>query len=634
MLRTITKLTLVVALLFSIHSNAQLQQQIVSRYIDSSMHAGIRKKLIPGSVVALVSPDSIYLVKGYGLAKLEGSIPVDPNTTLFQLGSVGKLFTAISVLQELDTGHLNLDRNVNEYLTDWKINIPFNTPVTLRNLLTHSAGFDERVVGYMARKDSELLPLGEHLRLNMPTVFEEPGTHINYSNYSYALAGHLVEIASKEKFQDYIQKHILKKLGMSHTTYYLPDNYNSNNYLQYANGYQLRDEFNEVKVYPRHALPAGGVISTGSDMAKFLQVILRRDTSLLSTQGYELLLTQQFTNHKLLPGYTLGMEVQNFNGTRLVGKGGNIPGFLSMVFIFPDDDIALFISVNTQTDNFLEQFFDGFIHKFFPQKEVLNERDPSVIVEDYTGVYLSERTNHKTFEGFFLLFDGQFRFWKSEDGNLACYQNGIVNEYVPIQPDVFQQQDSPDRFIIFSRDKNDHITNMFKSYVLGGLSVPATYKKASWYDRPHFLNDEYPFVLLFILSYLLLPLAWLVIKLVRAWSANKLFMIRFKMPAVYHAVALAFVLLLLFNVFDFWVPLLKDKYQLLFGISENISRVRIVNTIMALSAILLAVVAICQWIRHDGNILVRVYYSLFSLAALSYIILLAHWDLLRFANIP
>ena len=357
--------------------------------------------MIPGAVMGLATSDSVVLLKGYGYSDWGKKLTVDPDRTLFQIGSVGKLMTSIAVLQQLEAGRISLQDDVNQYLKDWQIRNPFTQPVTPFHLLTHSAGFNDQFIGYMARSKDQVQSLGEHLPKAMPSVFQEPGTAINYSNYSYALAGHILERVTGKSFEEQISISIFEPLGMLNSTYHLPDNYLE--VEKYANGYQSRDTFIEKKMYPRHAKPAGSVLSTGKDMTTFAQHLLRRDTSLLTDVGYDLLFSQQFTNHPKLTGYSLGMEVQNFGGTLALAKGGQVTGFLSVIILFPSLDLALFISTNTQTDNHLDQFFEGLKKEFFPSRNAVPVQidfDPSA----YTGVYASERCNHETIEEMFALF--------------------------------------------------------------------------------------------------------------------------------------------------------------------------------------------------------------------------------------
>ena len=340
--------------IFLIHFSHIPAQDIQTNLVtlsDSLFHSGVKDGLIPGGVISIVTKDSLLFNQGYGYSNVQSLHPVDAESTLFQLGSIGKVFTAIGLLQQVEKGKITIDQDVNDILENWKIKNEYDQPITPHHLLTHSAGFNEKLVGYLAESTSDLEPLGVHLEHNMPSTFQEAGVNINYSNYSYALAGHLTELVSGSRFQDYIQQHIFDPLEMVHSTYDLPDNYKEQS--NYARGYQTRDTFEQVTSYPRNATPAGSILSTGKDVSIFLQTLLKRDAKLLSESSYQLLTEQQFTNHPLLPGYSYGMEIYRFGEEDVVGKGGTVPGFLSAIVLFKDLDLAIFLSINTETDNFL-----------------------------------------------------------------------------------------------------------------------------------------------------------------------------------------------------------------------------------------------------------------------------------------
>ena len=142
---------------------AQIDPARLATFCDSLMNYGAEYPMIPGGVLSISNRDSVYLVKGYGYSNFDERIPVDPDSTLFQLGSVGKLMTAIAVLQQVEHGVVALNENVNSYLLNWQLNNPYQKDITVSNLLTHTAGFDDRVIGYMARSWDEVQPLEEHL---------------------------------------------------------------------------------------------------------------------------------------------------------------------------------------------------------------------------------------------------------------------------------------------------------------------------------------------------------------------------------------------------------------------------------------------------------------------------------------
>ena len=198
-----------------------LTAENLARVIDPLMTAWVDQHKGPGAVVVVVTRDATIFARGYGLADIEAKRPFTTDATLVRPGSISKLFTGIAVMQLVDAGKLDLDRDVNDYID---FNIPTadgGVPVTLRRLLTHRAGFEEHFKGLFSR-DAEPVPLGKWLVDGLPHRLFPKGDVEAYSNYGFTLAGYVVERASGEPFASYIQRHIIAPLGMTHSTFQQP----------------------------------------------------------------------------------------------------------------------------------------------------------------------------------------------------------------------------------------------------------------------------------------------------------------------------------------------------------------------------------------------------------------------------
>ena len=159
-------------------------------FLDGFFATAMESGHVPGAVFVFVENGRVVLKRGYGFANLETKARVDPDTTLFEIASVSKLFTATAVMQLYEQGKLQLDEDVNTYLTTFKIPATFPKPVTLRSLMTHTAGFDERGIGMAARTAKEWRPLGEYLAERMPPRVRPVGDGASYSNHGVALEGY------------------------------------------------------------------------------------------------------------------------------------------------------------------------------------------------------------------------------------------------------------------------------------------------------------------------------------------------------------------------------------------------------------------------------------------------------------
>jgi CubicO group peptidase (beta-lactamase class C family) len=140
---------------------------------------------VPGLSLVIQRGDSSFSA-AYGLANVDKNIPVD-TTTLFQMGSVGKLFTVIAVLQQVEAGKLDLRADVNQYLQGFAT-APPGRAITLFDLLSHTAGLDDRFIGYLARSEGDVKPLEEHLRDYLPPSFQRPGTAMRLPDISLSVS--------------------------------------------------------------------------------------------------------------------------------------------------------------------------------------------------------------------------------------------------------------------------------------------------------------------------------------------------------------------------------------------------------------------------------------------------------------
>ena len=174
-------------------------------FLDALIPSQLRNRNIAGAVVSVVKDGQVVFQKGYGYADVEAKKPVLPDQTLFRPGSISKLFTATAVMQLVEQGKLDLDRDVNDYL-DFAIPKTYPQPVTLRQLLTHTAGFEETLKNLFVAHESDIKPLRTYLVNQMPARIFPPGKIPSYSNYGFTLAGYIVERVSGEKFEDYIEQ--------------------------------------------------------------------------------------------------------------------------------------------------------------------------------------------------------------------------------------------------------------------------------------------------------------------------------------------------------------------------------------------------------------------------------------------
>src|ERR671910_221092 len=237
-------------------------------FLDEELGREMEKHHIAGAAVSIVKDGKLFLAKGYGHADLENGIPVDPERTIFHVGSVGKLFTWTAVMQLAEEGKLDLDADINTYL-DFEIPETYPEPITLADLMTHTAGFEEQFAAQLADDQRDVLPLREFLVRYMPERVYPPGEYSAYSNYGTALAGYVVERVSGEPYERYVTNNILKPLGMEHSaaTQPLPADLAAD----LSKGYHYQDGAYDAKdIEWISNAPSAPVHATATDMARFM----------------------------------------------------------------------------------------------------------------------------------------------------------------------------------------------------------------------------------------------------------------------------------------------------------------------------------------------------------------------------
>ncbi|MGH8186358.1 MAG: serine hydrolase domain-containing protein, partial [Steroidobacteraceae bacterium] len=305
----------------------------VEAFVDGFMNAQMRSGPVAGGAVVVVKDGELFFSKGYGFEDAEKRVPVDPQQTLFRPGSVSKLFTWTAVMQLVEQGRLDLDADVNTYLTDFKLSDRYPDPVTLRNLMTHTAGFEDGAVGYLfAASDKDLLPLGEWLKAHVPLRARPPtkdfnsGTNASYSNWGTALAGHIVEIVSGQPFDEYLEQHIFKPLGMARSTFREP--LPAELAERMSGGYTFEGgQFKKNGFEFIHAAgPAGSMSATATDLAKFMLAHLQEgavgEGRILSPETTRIMHRRVLSPDPSVNGHALGFYETWINGRRIIGHGG------------------------------------------------------------------------------------------------------------------------------------------------------------------------------------------------------------------------------------------------------------------------------------------------------------------------
>jgi len=452
-------------------------------FLDALIPSQLRNRNIAGAVVSVVKDGQVLFQKGYGYADFEAKKPVLPDKTLFRPGSISKLFTATAVMQLVEQGKLELDRDVNGYL-DFAIPKTYPDPVTLRQLLTHTAGFEDTLKNLFVAHESDLKPLRTYLVNQMPARIFPPGKVPSYSNYGFTLAGYIVERVSGERFERYIENHILKPLRMTNSTFDqpLPPQLAPQMSKGYLNASKKPREFEFVQ-----AAPAGALSTTATDMTRFMLAFLQDGSvdgvAILKPETVRQMETRQFELHPMINGLGITFMEYCMNPVRAIAHGGDTVYFHSDMVLVPDQHIGYFISYNSlgkSVGGGRGEVLRTFMNRYFPSAGEKVDVDANTAKSDggaVSGVYDGTRRGETTFLKILALLS-QVRVSSDKDGVLVVEedknQRGELKKWKEIAPLVYSEVDGLEK-IAFRRDASGAVREM--------LPFPAIYEgqRVAWY---------------------------------------------------------------------------------------------------------------------------------------------------------
>ena len=243
-------------------------------FLDGIIETHMKDKNIAGSTMALVKNGEIKILKGYGYADLENKTPVDPQKTLFRIGSISKMFVWTAIMQLVEQGKISLDDNINDYFDIFTIPDTYPEPITIKHLMTHTPGFEDLVIQLFVKDTDLLLPLADILKDQTPARIRPPGTDASYSNHGTGMAALIVEKVSGRNFSDYVERNITGPLKMDNTTFAQPLSADLQQYM--SKGYMYESgEFSEQDFELVPLAPVGAVSATAADMARFIMMHLQ-----------------------------------------------------------------------------------------------------------------------------------------------------------------------------------------------------------------------------------------------------------------------------------------------------------------------------------------------------------------------
>ncbi|MBN1684646.1 MAG: beta-lactamase family protein [Gammaproteobacteria bacterium] len=481
-------------------------EQSISQFIkqkQSEFH-------IPGIAFVLVKDGKVLLSKGYGYANLETQQKVDPQKNLFRVASVSKIFTVVALLQLAEQGKIDLNAQTNHYLSsdEFKIKSRFDKPQLIKHLLTHTDGFEERLVGANALRLESLMPLKELLKRQLKPLFTAPGERICYGSAGMALISYLVEKISGTPFPLYVEQNIFKPLSMQHSM--MHQNFSDQEKQQLAAIYNYQNgQYTALPITFSTSEASGGACVIPDEMAHFLTAILDQSENptfhLLKSDSIRQMFERQFSSLPDLSGVTYGFFEHEANGIRTLIRDGSGFSINSRIALWPEHRMGYFVVTNKASAAFVVQLSQHLSDYFFPSKPQQIEKKisgPTQNIQEFAGHYEAIQYARYSISKVFKLFFNQLKVTvKNQDTLLIS----------PVGYDPFSELQGTTEWKnmksgIFSGLTRKGIMGFLKQgkimYLFSGIFYHSSYSKMPWYKKPalHLYLFKIFAIILFLLA--------------------------------------------------------------------------------------------------------------------------------------
>ena len=603
-------------------------------FLDDLLATQMEEYHVAGAAISVVKDGKLLFAKGYGYADLEKGIPVDPEQTIFRVGSVGKLFTWTAVMQLVEQGKLDLDADINTYL-DFHIPDTYPEPITLKHLMTHTSGIEDRWLESLTPDAGELVSEREWLVDNFPGRVRSPGEAAGYSNYNAMLAGYIVARVSGQPYDLYIHDHIFDPLGMTHSNVHpqMPEDlrpFASKSYTYVDGAFQ---PFPDYWAQPA-GLPSGFHQASVTDMARFMIARLEggfygdasTEMRILEESTAQKMLTTLYTPDPRMRGAAYGLFDFSDNGQWVLGHGGYAPVMNSLLLLLPDQHLGVFVTYNSlgARDGGLNDQHIGFQRAFFdhyyPTPAVEPIQPPADFAERaerFVGFYRAANSHSTTPEKVIGLLGGfTLEITAPGDGTLLVPMAGLEFRFVEVEPLYFRQVDGS-FILVFREDDRGNITHVFTD-----ILPHNGYVKLGWYEAPGFNMVLVQICLLILLS--MLPVG--LIRALRNHRAEGNQTSASRGSRVADSILFGICLLsLLFLVgLALWFRPMHPSE--LHSIPLSVEIVIGLGVLFALLTPAALVYTVLAWKDRYWGIAFRVYYTLVTIAAAAFVWFLHYWN--------
>jgi CubicO group peptidase (beta-lactamase class C family) len=435
---------------------------VFKRYLDDSA--------APSLAIIIVRGDSVLFQKGYGLEHTDPSRPVDPDSTLFHVASISKLFVATAALQLSAAGRLRLDDPLTRLLSGV---IPAGglEGVTLRHLLSHTSGLDAPFMRSVVAEPGAVFSLRQYFTRYPPRLGRAPGREIRYSNDGMSLAALAVENAAGQRFDRYVEEHIFGPLKMERSTFRQPPPQPLADRVATAGSGPVPDA---LVLYP-----SGSMVSTAADMGRFLRAHLTDGT-------LDPMHRRQWSGHPRAPGVALGFFESDIGGPAALFHTGARVHF-SLLYLIPERRLGIFVVHSMRQggpfQSLRTDYVREFTRRYLPASENPAPLRPGAagratrLAGTYRPVLLSATTIERA-------------AWLGMDTGVTPNGDGSLTVAIPAGPKLRVWEAEPARYV--TREDNAGLTIAFsdtlgteatRMFLSGGTQDPVGFDRLAWYER-------------------------------------------------------------------------------------------------------------------------------------------------------
>ncbi len=638
MKRTMTGvLILIICLVTSPQLLASLQADSAALFLQRKMaQAVVEHGLSAASVVVVTKEETVHL-SGHGFADAQRLAPMDPRKHLVRTGSVSKVFTWVAVLQLYERGLVDLDEDIRKYLD---IDLPHrvryrthrNEEITLRHLMTHTAGFEDVLEGLFSF--NEMPALRDQLLKRVPDRIYPPGTVMAYSNYGTTLAGYIVEVVSGIPFHEYVKEHILKPLGMTRSSFSQPLEAHLLDALvepcRKVNGKFICGNFEHMPG------PAGGQSTTPYDMALFLQAHLgggsNASGTILKPETMQMMHQTLFRQHPATAGMTHGMKELLMQGHRVVSHSGSTSVYDAGFFLFPEKEIGVFISCVGGNPMVIVELIHSLMKQLYPnraQADFKTISDNPIPLSKLAGEYHQSRSIRSGSSKILNLVIGSLHVRQKGDDKIAFRLYDADYLYREVAPGVFYSERENTRYPFGYMEKLV-VSKSPDGRVMLVTDGPMTFIRARWYETAAFAGWIFlPALLLAVASMVIFLIKKIRRKIGKMENPDTRFMRLSDLSISIHALSLLLFLLITAAVNKpHPVHLFPESYFSPNHVADLLSG--IFTHIMAITSIAAAIMFILTWRKERAGKLFVIHRGIYVVWALALTWLLWFYQLLIF----